>query len=71
MKIWIKVICITSFVFQMSACSSSTQMNDSKPAQTVQKGMQQHVEGKGIVDIPEAYKRKLKGLETVKGRYNI
>lgn len=55
----------------MSACSSSTQMNDSKPAQTVQKGMQQYVEGKGIVDIPEAYKGKLKGLETVKGRYNI
>ncbi|OTY74946.1 hypothetical protein BK749_11350 [Bacillus thuringiensis serovar vazensis] len=68
MKIWIKAICITSFLFQMSACSSSTQMNDSKPAQTVQKGMQQHVEGKGIVNIPEAYKGKLKGLETVKGK---
>lgn len=68
MKIWIKAICITSFVFQMSACSSSTQMNDSKPAQTVQKGMQQHVEGKGIVDIPEAYKGKIRGLETVKGK---
>ncbi|MEB9686164.1 hypothetical protein BK742_18120 [Bacillus thuringiensis serovar pingluonsis] len=68
MKIWIKAICITSFVFQMSACSSSTQMNDSKPAQTVQKGMQQHVEGKGIVNIPEAYKGKLKGLETVNGK---
>lgn len=52
----------------MSACSSSTQMNDSKPAQTVQKGMQQHVEGKGIVNIPEAYKGKLKGLETVNGK---
>ncbi|EJV74103.1 hypothetical protein IG3_05925 [Bacillus cereus HuA2-1] len=25
MKPWIKVICITSFVFQMTACSSSTQ----------------------------------------------
>ncbi|MBP3972423.1 thermonuclease family protein [Bacillus sp. WL1] len=68
MKIWIKAICITSFLFQMSACSSSTQMNDSKPAQTVQKGMQQHVEGKGIVNIPEAYKGKLKGLETVNGK---
>lgn len=52
----------------MSACSSSTQMNDSKPAQTVQKGMQQHVEGKNIVNIPEAYKGKLKGLETVNGK---
>lgn len=68
MKIWIKAICITSFLFQMSACSSSTQMNDSKPAQTVQKGMKQHVEGKGIVNIPEAYKGKLKGLETVNGK---
>lgn len=68
MKIWIKAICITSFLFQMSACSSSTQMNDSKPVQTVQKGMQQHVEGKGIVNIPEAYKGKLKGLETVNGK---
>ncbi|TCW52952.1 micrococcal nuclease [Bacillus thuringiensis] len=69
MKIWIKAICITSFVFQMSACSSSTQTkNDSTPAQAVQNGIQQHVEGKGIVDIPEAYKWKLKGLETVKGK---
>ncbi|MEE3950078.1 thermonuclease family protein [Bacillus wiedmannii] len=69
MKIWFKAICITSFVFQMSACSSSTQTkNDSKPAQAVQNGIQQHVEGKGIVDIPEAYKWKLKGLETAKGK---
>ncbi|MEC0036476.1 thermonuclease family protein [Bacillus cereus] len=69
MKIWIKTICITSFVIQMSACSSSVQTkNDSRPAQAVQNGIQQHVEGKGIVDIPEAYKGKLKGLETVKGK---
>lgn len=69
MKIWIKAICITSFVIQMSACSSSAQTkNDSRPTQAVQNGIQQHVEGKDIVDIPEAYKRKLKGLETVKGK---
>ncbi|PFO99845.1 thermonuclease family protein [Bacillus cereus] len=69
MKIWIKAICITSFVIQMSACSSSTQTkNDLRPAQAVQNGIQQHVEGKGIVDIPEAYNEKLKGLETVKGK---
>ncbi|WP_436867129.1 thermonuclease family protein [Bacillus fungorum] len=69
MKIWIKAICITSFVIQMSACSSSVQTkNDLRPAQAVQNGIQQNVEGKGIVDIPEAYKDKLKGLETVKGR---
>ncbi|MDG0891808.1 thermonuclease family protein [Bacillus paranthracis] len=69
MKIWIKAICITSFVIQMSACNSSVQTkNDSRPAQAVQNGIQQHVEGKGIVDIPEAYKGKLKGLETVKGK---
>ncbi|MBR9655478.1 MULTISPECIES: thermonuclease family protein [Bacillus] len=67
MKQWIKVICITSFVFQMTACSNSTQTkNDSRPAQAVQNGIQQHVEGKSIVDITEAYKGKLKGLETVK-----
>ena len=53
----------------MSACNSSTQTkNDSRPAQAVQNGIQQHVEGKAIVDIPESYKRKLKGLETVKGK---
>lgn len=69
MKIWIKAICITSFVIQMSACSSSVQTkNDSRPAQAVQNGIQQNVEGKGIVDISEAYKGKLKGLETVKGK---
>ncbi|MEB9552467.1 thermonuclease family protein [Bacillus cereus] len=69
MKIWIKAICIASFVIQMSACSNSTQTkNDSKPAQTVQKGIQQHAEGKSIVDIPEAYKGKIKGLEIVKGK---
>ncbi|KLA29414.1 hypothetical protein B4077_3474 [Bacillus cereus] len=38
------------------------------PAQTVRKGIQQYAEGKGIVDIPEIYKNKLKGLETVKGK---
>ncbi|PFN46218.1 thermonuclease family protein [Bacillus thuringiensis] len=69
MKIWIKAICITSFVIQMSACNSSVQTkNDSRPVQAVQNGIQQHVEGKVIVDIPEAYKGKLKGLETVKGK---
>lgn len=66
MKIWIKAICITSFVIQMSACSSSAQTkNDSRPAQAVQNGIEQHVEG---VDIPGAYKGNLKGLETVKGK---
>lgn len=55
MKIWIKAICITSFVIQMSACSSSAQTkDDSRPAQAVQNGIEQHVEGKGIVDIPGA-----------------
>ncbi|MFK4366890.1 hypothetical protein ABH963_003657 [Bacillus sp. RC55] len=44
MKLWIKVICITSFVFQMTACSSSTQTNDSRPAQTAQKTVQQGTE---------------------------
>lgn len=69
MKIWIKAICITSFVFQMAACSNSTQIkNDSRPAQSVKNGIQQHAEGKGIVDILEAYKEKVKGLETVKGK---
>ncbi|PFO24840.1 hypothetical protein COJ84_32125, partial [Bacillus thuringiensis] len=69
MKIWIKAICITSFVIQMSACSSSVQTkNDSRPAQVVQNGIQQHTVGKAIVDIPEAYNEKLKGLETVKGK---
>ncbi|MGT8957058.1 thermonuclease family protein [Bacillus cereus] len=69
MKIWIKAICITSFVIQMSACSSSVQTkNDSRPAQAVQNRIQQHVVGKGIVDIPEAYNEKLNGLETVKGK---
>ncbi|PFJ12020.1 hypothetical protein COI90_31815, partial [Bacillus cereus] len=69
MKIWIESICITSFVFQMEACSNSTQTkNDSRPDQAVQNGIQQHVEGKGIVDISEAYKGKIKGLETVKGK---
>ncbi|MGE8016785.1 thermonuclease family protein [Bacillus mycoides] len=68
MKPWIKIACVTSLVFQITACSSSTQMNDSKPAQTVQKEIQHHLEGKGIVDIPEVYKGKLKDLETVKGK---
>lgn len=53
----------------MTACSNSTQTkNDSRPAQAVQNGIQQHVEGKGIVDIPGNYKGKLKDLETVKGK---
>ncbi|XBO88257.1 thermonuclease family protein [Bacillus paranthracis] len=53
----------------MAAYSSSTQTkNDSRPAQAVQNGIQQHVEGKGIGDIPEAYKGKIKGLETAKGK---
>ncbi|MRB00178.1 hypothetical protein GH840_30390 [Bacillus thuringiensis] len=53
----------------LTACSSSAQTkNDSRPLQAVQNGIQQHVEGKGIVDIPETYKGKLKGLETVKGK---
>ena len=68
MKIWIKAICLTSFVLQM-ACSNSTQINnESRPAQAVQNGIQQHMEGKGIVDVPEAYKGKIKDLETVKGK---
>ncbi|WMS85194.1 thermonuclease family protein (plasmid) [Bacillus wiedmannii] len=68
MKSWIKIICITSFVLQMTACNSSTQVSGSEPAQTVQMGVQQHVKGKGIVDITEAYNDKLNGLETVKGK---
>ncbi|MDA2490001.1 thermonuclease [Bacillus cereus] len=59
MKFWIKAICITSFVFQMSACSSPMQtQNDSRPAQAVQNGIHQHVEGKGIVDILYGEKKK-------------
>ncbi|MGN4679686.1 thermonuclease family protein [Bacillus cereus group sp. MYBK223-2] len=67
-KFLIKVSIVPSCIAMLTACSSSTQMNDSKPAQAVQNGIQQHVEGKGIVDIPEAYKGKLKGLETDKGK---
>lgn len=53
----------------MTACSSSKQtINDPRPVQAVQKGIQQHAEGKGIVDIPETYKNKLKGVEKVKGK---
>ncbi|EOQ22333.1 hypothetical protein KQ1_05910 [Bacillus cereus BAG3O-1] len=52
----------------MTACNSLPQINNSMPAQTVRKGIQQYAEGKGIVDIPEIYKNKLKGLETVKGK---
>ncbi|AHX21881.1 thermonuclease family protein [Bacillus cereus] len=53
----------------MTACSNSTQTkNDSRPAQAVQNGIQQHVKGKGIVGIPVNYKGKLKDLETVKGK---
>ncbi|PHA25544.1 thermonuclease [Bacillus cereus] len=41
----------------MTACSSKTQItNESRSAQTMQKGIQQSVEGQRIVDIPEAYK---------------
>ncbi|MCQ6536529.1 thermonuclease family protein [Bacillus mycoides] len=68
MKPWIKIACITSLVFQITACSSSTQTNDSRPAQTAQEAIQQNVEGKSNVDIPEAYRDKLKGLETGKGK---
>ncbi|HDR6315574.1 TPA: thermonuclease family protein [Bacillus thuringiensis] len=68
MKSWFKVICITSLVVQMTACSNSTQIHDSKPTQTVHKGIQLHMEGKDNVDIPEAYNEKLKGLETDKGK---
>ncbi|SCC37153.1 Uncharacterized protein BTT61001_02795 [Bacillus thuringiensis] len=69
MKSWIKIACITAFVSQIATCSSSNQtINESRPAQTVQKGVQQHVEGKDIVDIPEVYMNKLNGLETVKGK---
>ncbi|HDR7001241.1 thermonuclease family protein [Bacillus cereus] len=67
-KFLIKVSIVPSCIVMLTACSSSTQMNDSKPVQTAQKGIQQQVEGKGIVDIPEVYKGKLKGLETVKGK---
>ncbi|MFJ8219808.1 thermonuclease family protein [Bacillus cereus] len=67
-KFLIKVSIISSYIVGLTACSSSTQTNDSKPVQTVQKGIHQPVEGKGIVDIPEAYKGKTKGLETVKGK---
>lgn len=67
-KFLIKASIVPSCIVILTACSSLTQMNDSKPVQTAQKGIQQNVEGKGIVDIPEAYKGKLKGLETVKGK---
>ncbi|WP_242264031.1 thermonuclease [Bacillus cereus group sp. BfR-BA-01400] len=52
MKTWIKNACITSLVFQTTACSSSTQ---TKPVQTAQKIIQQNVEGKNNADISEAY----------------
>ncbi|EOP02139.1 hypothetical protein KQ3_04987 [Bacillus cereus B5-2] len=55
----------------MTAYNSSTQVNGSKPARTVQKGVQQHVKGKSIVNITEAYKEKLNGLETVKGKGSV
>lgn len=71
MKSWIKVICITSFVFLMTAYNNSIQVNGSKPARTVQKGVQQQVQGKSIVDITEAYKEKLHGLETVKRKGSV
>ncbi|AZJ23969.1 thermonuclease [Bacillus wiedmannii] len=59
MKSWIKIACITAFVSQIAACSSTNQtINDSRPAQTVQKRIQQHAEGQGIFDIPETYKNK-------------
>ncbi|TKI09585.1 hypothetical protein FC696_18685 [Bacillus wiedmannii] len=68
MKSWIKIACITSFVFQIVAYSSSTQTNDSRPVQTLQKGIQHNAEGKRNVDIPAVYKDKLKGLEAFKGQ---
>lgn len=52
----------------MSVCSSSTQINDSKPDGILHKGIQQYAEGKGIVDISETYKNKLKDLKIVKGK---
>ncbi len=55
----------------MTAYNNSIQVNGSKPAQTVQKGVQQHVKGKSIVDITEVYKDKLNGLETVKGKGSV
>ncbi|PIE92702.1 hypothetical protein CO726_24965 [Bacillus fungorum] len=67
-KFLIKVSIVPSCIVMLTACSSTAQTNDSRPVQTVQKGIQQHAEGKSIVDIPEAYKDKLKGLETVKGK---
>lgn len=67
-KFLIKVSIVPSCIVMLAACSSSTQMNDPNPTQTVQHGIQQHVEGKSIVDIPEAYTGKIKGLEIVKGK---
>ncbi|KAB2425310.1 MULTISPECIES: thermonuclease family protein [Bacillus cereus group] len=66
-KFLIKISIISSCIVGLTACSS-TQTNDSKPAQTVQKGIHQPIEGKGIVGIPKAYKGKIKDLETVKGK---
>ncbi len=64
-----KVSIVSSCIVMLTACSSSAQTkNDSRPAHAVQNGIQQHTVGKGIVDIPEAYNEKLKGLETVKGK---
>ncbi|MFD6511017.1 MULTISPECIES: hypothetical protein [unclassified Bacillus (in: firmicutes)] len=69
MKPWIKIACITSLVFQITVCSSSTQTNDSKAVQIARKTVQQGTETKkSSIDIPGAYKDKLKGLDTVKGK---
>lgn len=46
-KFLIKVSIVPSCIVMLTACSSLTQMNDSKPVQTAQKGIQQQVEGKG------------------------
>ncbi|KWU54879.1 hypothetical protein AWW70_26050 [Bacillus mycoides] len=68
MKPWIKIACITSLVFQITACSSSTQTNDSRKVQTAQRVIERNSEFKSTIDIPKTYEGKLKGLETVKGK---
>ncbi|MBE7129469.1 thermonuclease family protein [Bacillus mycoides] len=67
-KFLIKVSIVSSYIVMLTACSSTAQTNDSRPVQTVQKGIQQYTEGESIVDIPLAYKDQLKVLETVKGK---
>ena len=48
-KFLIKVSIVPSCIVMLAACSSSTQMNDPNPTQTVQHGIQQHVEGKVLL----------------------